>query len=115
MMSVENPLPFAHINAAQKGSHRRAGDAHGAKHQSDLKLNVLAQRGSRPSHRRADERLTHIGVPMLGLVQNIKVSSKWTFSPGKDPKSSRRRADERLAHIGVPMMQIVQNIKVSSK
>ena len=59
-------------------------------------------------------RLAHIGVPMMHMVQNIKVSSKWTFSPEKDPKSSHLRAAERLAPIGVPMLQLVQNIKVTS-
>ena len=56
---------------------------------------------------------THRRVDMH-MVQNIKVSSKWTFSPEKDPKSSHLRAAERLAPIGVPMLQLVQNIKVTS-
>ena len=78
-------------------------------------MSMLPKKDPKPSHRRADEPLAHIGVPMMQMVQNIKVSSKWTFSPAKDPKSSHLRAAERLASIGVPMLQLAQNVRVSSK
>ena len=39
-------------------------------------MSMLPEKDPKSSHLRADERLAHIGVPMMQLVQNIQVSSK---------------------------------------